>query len=252
MSNRIDFAEVKAKVSIIDALARLQIQNLTAKDDQLRGACPLCKHTDQRAFVVTPSKGTWYCFREKLGGDVIRLVARFNSYDDRAAAQWLVAAADNGSAPAEPDASRKSGDYNPDEYTQRLDPSHEALSGLGIAPETFILFKAGYAKKGLLQGRLAFAWHDNSGVVQCHIGMALDGSLPRYKLPQGSPQPYWFNAHTLEEGDEPVRILTDVLDVMRAVENGCVNVICPIAPVNELSLAALIPILKHKKLTIEF
>ena len=39
---------------------------------QLRGQCPICKDNSDRAFVITPAKGLYYCFGKcGKGGDAI-------------------------------------------------------------------------------------------------------------------------------------------------------------------------------------
>ena len=39
--------------------------------------------------------------------------------------------------------------FDAEKYASRLDPAHESLKGLGVAPETLQLFKAGYASTGV-------------------------------------------------------------------------------------------------------
>ena len=238
----------------------LGINHLTERGDILRGCCPLCKHEDTRAFIVTPAKGTFYCFRCKGGGDVISLVARSRDVKDREAAQWIAdqgkgaaRSADNGSATsAEPEATaRKSDSFKPLDYLKTLDAEHEALKDLDILPETLIEFKAGYSSKGLNRGRLAIAWCGMDGEIKAFIGVALDGSLPLYLMPKGQPLPYWFGCHRVEADDE-LRILPTILDVLRAWENGVVNVICPIAPTQGDALSSLKALVETKNLIVEF
>lgn len=236
----------------------LGITHLTERGDTLRGCCPICKDSDTRAFVVTPAKNTWYCFKERSGGDVIRLVAKHDKLDDRAAAERI--AAHNGAGkshdnpPAKQEAasqSAKSQAFDPLKYLETLDAEHEALADLGILPETLVHFKAGYASKGLNRGRLAVAWIGGDGKVQAFIGVALNGDLPKYLLPKGMPTPYWFNNHAMK-GDEEVRILPDILDVMRAFEAGVENTICPLAPIRGDSLTCLKALVEGLGVAIEF
>jgi len=259
----VDFAAVKAAVPITDALAFLGVNHLAANGETLRGTCPLCQSTNARGFVVTPAKGTWYCFSEKKGGDVIRLTALHGRTDDKGAAQKLAAhflngsangagkAADNAPGAENGTQARNSAAFNPLDYLKTLDAEHEALAGLDILPETLIAFQAGYSSKGLLRGRMAVAWHNAEGTPIAFIGVALKGELPQYLLPKGQPLPFWFNTHRVEEG-EPVRILPGVLDVLQASENGCTNVICPLAPTDADALNSLRALVLEKKVTIEF
>ena len=61
MSGAIDFTELKQHVTIERATELLGV-NLKKAGAQLRGPCPICKDGGDRAFVVTPTKGLFYCF----------------------------------------------------------------------------------------------------------------------------------------------------------------------------------------------
>src|SRR4051794_31410569 len=105
----------------------LDIKHLTTEGETLRGSCPICQHNDKRAFVVTPAKGTWYCWREKKGGDIIRLVALHSRTDDRLAAERIhqhfnsAAKADDNARPQqEVAAGRKPSGFDPLEYLKTL------------------------------------------------------------------------------------------------------------------------------------
>jgi hypothetical protein len=75
MSHAIDFGELKQRVSIERAAGLLGIK-LTKNGPQLRGPCPLCKAGGDRAFVITPAKGLYYCFGAcGKGGDAITMAA---------------------------------------------------------------------------------------------------------------------------------------------------------------------------------
>jgi DNA primase len=74
MSGYVDFADVKARCSIIDAVALLGLKT-TEERNQLRAACPACQNGGPRAIVITPSKALFHCFPSKAGGDQIALVS---------------------------------------------------------------------------------------------------------------------------------------------------------------------------------
>jgi hypothetical protein len=59
----LDFQQLKATVSIEQVLQLLNI-DLKQHNSQLRGACPICKSTDQRTFVVTPAKSLFIALRD--------------------------------------------------------------------------------------------------------------------------------------------------------------------------------------------
>jgi DNA primase len=74
IGNFVDFAEVKERCSIVDAVALLGLKT-TEERNQLRAACPACGDGGPRAIVITPSKGHFHCFPSKAGGDQIALVS---------------------------------------------------------------------------------------------------------------------------------------------------------------------------------
>ena len=164
MGYTVDFAAVKAGVPITDALAFLGIDHLQPAGETLRGTCPLCQTTNARGFVVTPAKGTWYCFSEKKGGDVIRLAALHGRTDDKGAAQKLAAHFLNGSASGAGKAAdnahgaegqaRNPASFNPLDYLRTLDAEHDSLKGLDILPETLIAFQGATAPRGGTGGGL--------------------------------------------------------------------------------------------------
>jgi DNA primase len=122
----IDFAELKTKVSIEQVLTMLQL-NLKRQGRQLRGPCSVCKSGGDRALVVTPDKGVFYCFGCKSGGDMIELVARMRFYagEDRVARAGLDIAShfgiNNSSPKRAVEQQQSQGPLRPLDY---LDPEH--------------------------------------------------------------------------------------------------------------------------------
>src|SRR5665647_1734402 len=89
MTSGIDFTELKQNVSIERAAELLGI-NLKKAGAQFRGPCPICKDGGDRAFVVTPAKGLFYCFGKcRKGGDAITLAAEVQKISLREAAEFL-------------------------------------------------------------------------------------------------------------------------------------------------------------------
>jgi DNA primase len=144
----IDYAELKTRVSIHDAIQKLVLE-LKPAGHQLRGFCPQCKAGGDRALVITPDKSLFYCFNAKLGGDQIALVAHLKELTTNEAANWLAGTVPQnnktktGSTTSPPAPPAKVG-FDPEKYAERLDHSHAALEPLGLAPETLQAFKAGY------------------------------------------------------------------------------------------------------------
>ena len=106
MSHAIDFTELKQRVRIERAAEMLGIK-LAKSGPQLRGLCPICKTGGDRAFVITPAKGLYYCFGTcGKGGDAITMAANVRNCSLREAAEFLAGKDGANSAPAKRDGSR--------------------------------------------------------------------------------------------------------------------------------------------------
>src|SRR5258708_5150820 len=89
MSGFVDFAEVKERCSIIDAVALLGLK-CSEERNQLRAPCPACGTGGPRAIVITPSKNLFHCFPSKAGGDQISLVSHVKGVSQTDAAALLL------------------------------------------------------------------------------------------------------------------------------------------------------------------
>src|SRR5271156_6348382 len=97
MSYAIDFTELKQRVSIEQAADMLGIKT-TKSGAQRRGTCPICKAGGDRAFVITPAKGLYYCFGTcSKGGDAITMTANVRGCSLREAAEFLAGKSGGGS-----------------------------------------------------------------------------------------------------------------------------------------------------------
>ena len=77
LAGQIEGTQIRLRQFIIDldnldATLRLFAPDIDLED--IRRACPACDGSN-RTLVVTPSKGTFYCFSAKKGGECISLVA---------------------------------------------------------------------------------------------------------------------------------------------------------------------------------
>lgn len=229
MAYALDFAQLKETVSIASVLTWLDVKT-KQHNDQLRGCCPICKNKNPKIFVATPSKGLWFCFNGCKGGDVITLVAKVRgvSLKDAAAemAQHFTSLPGKVTIPQPPQNQqlRKSGGFDPELYAKTLNPMHEALAPLGLAPETIAAFGGGYSSSGLNRGKLALPVHDREGTVLAFIGRAIGDEQPALTCPTNFNLNVLFNAHRVEGGDM-VYVVRDVLDVLRAYETGVTNVV---------------------------
>jgi DNA primase len=228
MSHAIDFGELKQRISIERAAEMLGIK-LTRSGPQLRGPCPICKAGGDRAFVVTPAKGLYYCFGAcGKGGDAITMAANVRNCSLREAAEFLAGKDGASSAPAKGDGSRND---SPQPVTEKgfrpldyLQTSHEAVQGLGVSPETCAHFGAGFAPKGIMRGRVAIPIHDRAGTLLAYCGRAVKDESPSLIFPNGfDPRGTIFNAHRIVEGD--LFLVRDPLQVLTAHESGIENVV---------------------------
>jgi DNA primase len=144
----VNFAELKTRVSIEQAAQMLGL-NLVLHGNQYRGACPVCKTGGDRALIVTPAKGLFYCFANKTGVDAIALTAHIRGTFTKEAAAELdrafgtvqnntgTVSKSRATAPQAPEA-RKQPAFDPEAYASRLDASHASLAPLGIPVEARI------------------------------------------------------------------------------------------------------------------
>lgn len=230
MTTFVDFAEVKASVSFETLIDRLGLK-MKRQGAQFRGPCPICRSGGDRALVITPAKGAFYCFAAQRGGDAIALVAHIQGVAMKDAAHWIAGSSGEGTARAgtDPDTApneRKGngarGGLKPLTY---LDPRHAALAPLDLSPETFEQFEAGYAPRGIMRGRLAIPLHDPDGRLVAYAGRAIvEAQEPRLIFPKAfDPARLIFNAHRVGEGE--VTLARDPLVVLQAFEAGIENVV---------------------------
>jgi hypothetical protein len=76
----VDFMAIKAAVSIEDTANLLKL-TLKKSGNKLRSNCPACGNEDERIVVITPSRGLFYCFDAKVGGDCLALVQHITGLD---------------------------------------------------------------------------------------------------------------------------------------------------------------------------
>jgi DNA primase len=234
MSTFVDFKELKEKVSIDQVVAMLDLQ-LKRHGHQLRGSCPIHHGDSDREFVVTPSKGLFFCFGGCGGGDLITLVAKVKGIPLKDGAALIAASfgAGTSTVPGNRTIPRNSSPQpqpkqegaarllQPLSY---LEPEHEAVQTLGISPETAAAFGAGYAPKGILRGRLAIPIHDHDGKLLAYCGRTVKNESPRLTFPNGfEPASVIFNCNRVTAGE--LYIVRDPLHVLAAFESGVENVV---------------------------
>lgn len=246
----VDFAELKTRVSIHQAVKILAL-DLRPHGQQLRGACPTCKSGGDRALVVTPSKGLFYCFSQRAGGDQIALVAHIKMIGVNEAAAFLgdtchLPRKNNVPVTVPPAPTDKRSGFDPEAYAARLDPSHASLAQLGIGPATMQTFRAGFAASGSNRGRLALPLHDRQGKLVGYCGRSLKGESPLLVFPNGiNPHEFIFNAHSVVAGE--LYLVRDPVDVLKAFEAGVENVVSFLTDITTQQVEMLAALMDAKK-----
>jgi DNA primase len=231
----VDFQRVK-QVATVDHVVRYLSLTLKQHGDVWRGSCPLCKNSDQRAFVITDSKRLFHCFKCKEGGDMLKLVSVSKGVPVRDAAIELakfcgveLVASGTGAtakpvpATGSPQPDRKG--FDAEKYAAGLDPEHASLAPLRVSAETYRAWKAGYCPSGVNRGRLALPICGKDGTIIAYCGRALsDQQQPALIFPSGvTPSEHIFGADRVKEGE--LVLVRDPLDVLKAYENGIENVV---------------------------
>jgi DNA primase len=220
----IDFKELKARIQIEPVLAMLGVDNLKREANQLRGECPIChsKGSDNRAFSVTPYLNSFTCFGEcKNKGDVIQLTACVKRLGMHAAAKILDEQFNNrssNSSPAPAPAKADTG-FDPGKYANALDPAHPKLEPLGVSPETFKAWRAGFSASGVLRGKLALPV-TLDGKVIAYIGRSVDEEETKIMYPNKDfpAEEYIFGEDRIE--GKSVVLVSDPLDVVTHENDG--------------------------------
>jgi DNA primase len=244
----IDFAELKSRLPIEEAIARLDL-TLKHANGQHRGPCPTYRRGGPRALVITPAKNAFYCFGAHMGGDVIALAAHIRDCGMKEAASFLAGEEHNGAAQESGAGSRGT---IPEERSKGieerrllnplayLEPAYPKVQALGLTEETCRAFGAGYAPKGILRGRLAIPIHDWRGELIAYCGQAVTDESPALTFPNGfRPDGHIFNAHQAGKGE--LILARDPLEAMLASQNGIENSLpssCKPSPPSWTSAAA--------------
>lgn len=177
----IDFQELKARVSITNVAEILDLR-LAEHNDQLRGPCPRCKGSGERTLAITPDRNAYYCFADEHGGDCIALAAHIRNCSMRDAALFIhehVRAEGNDVDITEAsEATPGTASTSPLQPLTYLLFEHETVQALGIDAKTAEALGIGYAKKGIMRGRVAIPLRTHEGMLIGYCGYAADGDPP--------------------------------------------------------------------------
>lgn len=202
MSDWLDFHSLKQAVNLEAVLRHYQVPGLRRRRDQLIGCCPLHGGKRDDSFRVHLNKNMFHCFACGAAGNALDFVAALERCSIREAAlrlqRWfgmppsMVCQAKSGPELWQEGKGqlvrKKEGCNNlPLRFTLTgVDPSHAYLGERGIDRATAVEFGVGfYARPGLMNGRIVIPIRNADGAVVAYAGRALDGKLPKYKLPVG-------------------------------------------------------------------
>ena len=251
-----DFKQIaETPITNISSLLGLVLtEKQTEFGAQLVGQCPISKGTNPTAFKITPSKNRFICFCSdckklpKPGGDCIELLARVRRISTREAAGIISGADKAADTPAQkqevPAPSQPTG-FDPLSFLAHLDMTHEALTELGLSPDTLKAFKAGYCTKPSLRNRLAVGMVDAQGTLTGFVGVALKGEEPRLQFPKGVKIPFYVCVQLVEEGE--LHVFNDILQAMSAYEDGLRSMLVLLQPLIPDVLKCLWALMEHRK-----
>lgn len=177
-----DFQEVKAAYPIEKVVELLGIDVTKQRNGQLRGCCPIHGGNDPRGFVVTPSKGLWFCFKGCGGGDQLALISKLKKISPKEAAEWLAGPVGGTSTPnREPSSGTVREQFQPLTY---LEAEHEAVIATGLDPEIAQVIGAGYAPRGTMKGQVLLPLRLDSGFLIGYVGVTEVIAPVRWHLPE--------------------------------------------------------------------
>ena len=176
MSAFVDFNNVKNKFTIEDVMKKLGL-NFTLKNNQYRGACPRCEG-HERALVITPAKGLWYCFDAKQGGDQIQLTAHLKDVSAKEAAQWIIGK-DSSSHNSQGGNGRAEGpDSKGLTALPYLEADHPAVVALGFDAAIAEALGVGFAPRGTMSGRVLIPLRTPTGTLAGYAGIDFADDAP--------------------------------------------------------------------------
>ncbi|MCU7866444.1 MAG: hypothetical protein KZQ92_21020 [Candidatus Thiodiazotropha sp. (ex Lucinoma borealis)] len=174
----IDFQALKEAVSIEQVAGMLGI-DLSETIGQWRGPCPHCKEGGERTLAITPGKG-FYCFTASKGGDCIALAAHILNVPVKDAAVHIAkqfGLFESNNAGTDPETASP---FSPLTY---LHFEHEAVQALGLEKEAAKALGIGYAKKGIMRGRVAIPIREEDGTIVGYCGYSANAD-PHLKFPK--------------------------------------------------------------------
>jgi DNA primase len=184
----LDFAALKAAISIDRVADWLQVDLKKQPNGQMRGCCPIHQGSNEREFVITPSKGLYFCFGPCGGGDCIKLTAHVLKIGTKEAAQKIAEHFEFGKGTSNSTSTVDrtvpasiTNDAPSPQPTDALKPlehlatDHPAIDALGLSQAVCAALGIGYAGKGLMRGRIVFPLRLPNGTLVGYQGLATSG-----------------------------------------------------------------------------
>ena len=207
MRGWVDFGAVKQAVGLEAVLRYYRVPGLRKRRQQLVGRCPIHRGQRDDSFRASLGNHAFHCFACQASGNVLDFVAAMEQCSIHQAAlrlqRWFSLSAPGEGRPLGPaghppgpawrsvrkeELVREKEGRNPPLLLALtgVDPSHPYLVERGIDPATAVEFGVGfYAGPGLLSGRMVIPIANARGQTVAYAGRALEGRLPKYKLPAG-------------------------------------------------------------------
>lgn len=167
MPEFLNFQEISSQVSFSVLLNHLNIP-YTEKKNELKGK------TEEFDFIVNTDKNLFFCPQDdSIKGSPINFYSHFGNCDLRAAAKWL-----------------KETFLSKHKEPKREIPTltleyHPFLTEKGISEELAKEFEIGYAKKGIMSGKIAIRIYGADGDPVGYIGRNLKDDQNKYFFPKG-------------------------------------------------------------------
>ena len=168
-----DFQALKEQCTIEQVVSLLKLE-MKPSNKQLRGPCPTCKSGGDRALVVTPERGVYYCFADSKGGDLIQLAAHIRKESPKDAAAFI--AQSLSTVPQAKEAKQTSKSLQPLEH---IEFEHEAVIAIGLDTDVAASLGIGYATKGVARGNVVIPVRDANGVLKGYVGVTELTFIPK-------------------------------------------------------------------------
>lgn len=220
-NNWVNFAEIRARVSLEDVILRYyKIEGLKRDGQKFVGPCPVHGGDSPRSFHADLEKNIWHCFSKcKKGGNQLDFVAAKENIPIRDAALKLqtfflgsgstprpttpvpvvpstraTTSTPHGSTPAPttvPGKPPEDGEGNPvlDLKLEVKGDHPHLIQDRGLKLETVNHFGIGYCGRGIMKGMIAIPIHDEEGNLVAYAGRRLKYAdirdFGKYKFPKG-------------------------------------------------------------------